>query len=334
MGLKIVGSNPTIYPFMYGRVDYKTVECTKLITRRDKFLIKDNKKFKTKNVIKLYWYVYFYTLVTLSYNYFYKNPDNWFFYIYSHLKIFENLNTLLSYKSLHKFKPKPVNSSMFVTRFGLRYEYKFDYRELFRIFLKMNTTAQVGLLKVNSSWKSFFIDHGGSIQYVLLGSLFIKFKLIINMLSVIYFFDLKILYFSNAFFRDEVNSLNWSNFKSFIKIWRRVLPFFTFKFGRIFDKAWIIFYKLRLEGYYVALVIDIQYHIKTLHYLNRAQYYTIGFVPLWYNSNLVHFAIPMSSHGAASQLFVFRFLILIIKDVKKNKYFNNFKIWSGFKKVI
>lgn len=333
VGLKVVGSSPTIYLIIrikeLNKINFDLNRINYI-----KYSTKSNSIFNNKNIIKFYWYTYFYMLINWSYNHFYKNHFTLFNYSYVSLKSFNDKNDLLSYKSLHKLKLTSKNTNIYSNKLDTYNLIKFEYKKLFNIFLKTNITSRTGVFKVNYSWKSFFIDHGVGVRYILLDKLFIKFKMIINLINIIYFFNLKILYFSNAFFRDEVNSLNWSNFKNLVNVWRRVMPFFTFKFGRIFDSAWVIFYKLRLEGYYIALIIDLQYHIKNLYYLNRAQYYIIGFVPLWYNSNLVSFAVPTSNDGITSQLFVFRFLLLITKSSKKLFFLNNFKTWYNFKKLI
>ena len=84
----------------------------------------------------------------------------------------------------------------------------------------------------------------------------------------------------------------------------------------------MIFHKLKLRGYKAAFLLDASYHSKTLYYLDRSGYYTVGGVPLWYNARKVNFAVPISDDSIVMQLFLYRTVVLIRKHVEEQRYYS------------
>lgn len=128
------------------------------------------------------------------------------------------------------------------------------------------------------------------------------------------------LYFSNNFFKDELSAINWKFFKNLKNLYKYVSPFLFHKSTKIFNYGWLVFYKLRLSGFNIALLVDVLYHKKTIYYLNRSEFFTIGLVPTIYPSNLLNVSIPTGSDTFTTQLFFIKFLLKLNKTVNSTSY--------------
>ena len=88
-----------------------------------------------------------------------------------------------------------------------------------------------------------------------------------------------------------------------------------------------MFSQLHLTGLRIALIFDVPYHEKTLYYLHRSGFYTIGPVPINYDKNLVDFPVPAGVDSVFTQMFFIRF-ILQMKSVAVREEYNNAKVLS------
>ena len=77
----------------------------------------------------------------------------------------------------------------------------------------------------------------------------------------------------------------------------------------------------------LGLVIDVLYHSKTIYYLRRTGFYTLGLVPINYNANTLDFAIPVSSDSLLSQVFLIRFLSIIKQATLQVRYDKIKRLW-------
>jgi hypothetical protein len=124
--------------------------------------------------------------------------------------------------------------------------------------------------------------------------------------------------------------LNWNTNNALKKIWRYIIPFFSLKPSKIFNYGWWIFLKLKYKNYNIACVVDLFYHRKTIHYLDRAGFYTIGLVPSNYNPLIVDFPILASSDNFFTQLFFLNYIIKIKQNISQLQYNNIKLLWKKF----
>jgi len=101
---------------------------------------------------------------------------------------------------------------------------------------------------------------------------------------------------------------------------RYVKTFLTLKPSVIFNQGWIVFTQLRYLNFNLALVADIIFHKKTLYYLRRGGFYTVGTVPINYNQLLVDFALPISSDSYSTQFFTLTFIRSLKRTALRLKY--------------
>jgi energy-converting hydrogenase Eha subunit C len=112
-------------------------------------------------------------------------------------------------------------------------------------------------------------------------------------------------------------------------VWRYVRPFLVFKPNKITNHAEFVFRRLRLLGMSIGLVTDVLYHSKTIYYLRRSSFYSIGLVPSIYHINTVDFAIPTTYESVLTQIFFVRFLVRIKQVSLSSRYSELISLWSG-----
>lgn len=204
----------------------------------------------------------------------------------------------------------------------------------FQVFIASTVSTVSSSAKVHSSWRSFFVGNKNHFVFWNLARTFAQFKALITLLRNLFFYDVVILYFSSYVFRTEVDALNWNHLATVPILWRYAYPFLTTKYSKIFDYGWAVFRLLRERGYNMAFVLDIIYHHKTLYYLDRESYFTLGLVPLWYHSNSVNVALPTLSDDLISQLFTFRLVLAVKRDTKGIQYGLFIKSWANLTRML
>lgn len=246
-----------------------------------------------------------------------------------------NFKHLKSFYKIHKFKETEHKNLKFITNSKNIPYNKFistsNFISYYTYFLKVNTYATINDFKVHFNWKHFFLyNTRGLTSFVNVSRLFLQWKRSYIFLFHIFYYKFSVLFFSNTILKHEVNALNWESSLFLKKTWRYIVPFFTLKPSKIFNYGWWIFYKLKLKNYNIACVLDIFYHRKTLYYLNRAEFYTIGLVPANYNPLLVDFPILASSDSFFTQLFFLNYLTKIKQNVNLLEYNRLRTLWKHF----
>lgn len=242
-----------------------------------------------------------------------------------YIKSFYNINMSTMYKpNTHTLFTKKLIQNEYFTNNNKLIEH-------FKYFINVNTFVTKNDFNVHFNWKFFFYTHNLKQPYFInLNRLFLQWRRVYYFLFNIFYFKFNLLFFSNVLFRNEVNALNWNSNTYIKQIWRFIVPFFSLKPGKIFNYGWWIFLKLKYKNYHLAFVVDLFYHRKTLNYLDKAGFYTIGLVPSNYNPLLVDFPILISSDNFFTQLFFLNYIVRIKQNINKIQY-NNIKIlWKKF----
>jgi len=72
-----------------------------------------------------------------------------------------------------------------------------------------------------------------------------------------------------------------------------------------------------LLNFHTAMILDVFYHSKTIHYLNIFGFYTFGLVPTNTSKYTLNFALPTAQESILSQIFFIRFLLVSKKHTEK-----------------
>ncbi len=81
------------------------------------------------------------------------------------------------------------------------------------------------------------------------------------------------------------------------------------------------FSKLQEMGLDLFLITDVAYHFKNLHLLKNLQYYLIGLVPINMSPWLIDYPIIIFFNSFLIQLFFFKLLIFVKKNILFKNYF-------------
>lgn len=327
MGLEVEGSTPSIYPIYL------------------KWTIKVNKP-EALLYQNTWAYVYL--------SYIKKSlPD--LFLAKSHLNRvvrLSKLNTKLRYVHLQT-STNPLYSNFLIARF--KFAYKNDLRlkksvtpsqsqpirpsnsnkqikllKTFKSFLRVTSASSSILMVPHYSFRHFYLGYRkGGLALLSVNKLFQRWKDVYYLIFNLFYYEIELLTFSTSFFRFEILSLNWRIMSKFKFMWRYTKPFLTSKPNKITTHGDFIFYRLNLLGLRVSLIVDILYHSKTVYYLHRAGFYTIGLVPVNYNINTVGFAVPIASDSLFTQIFFIRFLSITQQNSKTLKYCSKKNNWSS-----
>lgn len=256
---------------------------------------------------------------------------------HSHLRtsvnpIYNNFLTTefkLTYKNNLLFKNSAMpNSTKPVTVSGGTEQLKLF--KTFKSFLRVTSASNSTLMIPHFSFKHFYLGYKrGGLVLLNITKLFNRWKDVYYLTFNLFYYEIELLTFSTSFFRSEILSLNWQVMSKFKFMWRYTKPFLTSKPNKITTYGDFIFYRLNLLGLRVSLVVDVLYHSKTIYYLHRAGFYSIGLVPVNYNINTVNFAIPTASDSLFTQIFFIRFLSVTQQNSKTLKYKSKKTTWSS-----
>lgn len=86
-----------------------------------------------------------------------------------------------------------------------------------------------------------------------------------------------------------------------------------------------------LLNFHTAMILDVFYHAKTIHYLNISGFYTFGLVPTNTSYYTLNFVLPTTQESILSQIFFIRFLLVSKKNVEKSIFNNFFNKWEFIK---
>lgn len=333
MGLKVEGSNPSIYPIIFFNNRSRPTA---------KHSINLNIAKLHVNIFKLKWI--FYTL-SLFISFLHKISHNTycsFASTYTNLYTNTTFNHARYYKSLYRATPfhRVVNNSepklpvYYSTKNTLptNLYYNGNYElTLFKYYIKYNLLGSPNKFSLDASWKNYYVSHiGESVSYISLRKVFRVWSSTYQLLFNIFFYNIKTVTFGNIFFKNEVNSLNWYLFNPDTAIFRYVYPFLTNRITRIFNAGWKVFHLLRQSGFNISFIIDLVFHKKTIYYLRRLSFTTIGLVPSNYNLLYLDCPILTTSDSFLNQLLFIRFLISCGRNAEFYRYTRFLGLWKSF----
>lgn len=321
VGLEVEGSSPSIYPLFTAGIE---PNFSKINFSKTKVLLYIIITLKSK------WSDFF--LLTLS-NHFTANNVS-YMSLFTLFKPFKMNSRLLNlkpravnegFKTLRRSEPaldslRPNMYNKMIVDFDSSVD-NINHLGLFKSFLKANSTLGFTNFIPHASQRSIFVKYyKKGVCFSSIPRFYSSWTNAYNLIFNIFFYKIEILTFGNAFFKNEILALNWDN-KNFLNtFWRYAKPFLIFQSVKINDFGDFIFRNLNHMGYYIGLILDITYHKKTIYYLRKSKFYTIGIVPSNYNIKSVDAALPIINDTIPNQLFFIRLILLIKKNVKTHHF--------------
>lgn len=326
VGLEAEGSTPSIYPMF------------------SKWSVEVN---NTKpNLIKLQWTLIYLNAIQRT------TPDIRFVkMMYRYQSILNNLKN----KSNNSTLPVPTYNPMYTNFLSGEFKTHFKHPRLiresefyasktptlplctgenlqllksFKSYIRVNSNSITTLTVPHFTFKYFYLGYRrGGVAVLNISKFFTRWKDVYYLMFNLFFYKIDTLTFGTSFFKQELLSLNWQSMKKFKFMWRYTRPFLSFRSNKITTYGDFVFYRLNLLGMRLGLVIDVLYHSKTIYYLHRSGFYTIGLVPINYNINTLNFAIPSTSDSLLTQVFFIRFLSLIKQNTSNTQFNSMRQLW-------
>lgn len=246
-----------------------------------------------------------------------------------------NFTTQIEFKSLYLFNPKNQPNKFHTTLKPVINTNQNQMFKLFKTFLQVNLFTSTHIFKTHTTWKSLFLSNTDSIINIIsINKVFTKWKEFYYLMLNLFYFNIQILFFGTSFFKKELLAFNWKVSTQINYLWRYIQPLLYFKSNKIINYGDFLFRKLKLSNFNIALILDTTYHNKTIYYLHKVPFYTIGLVPINCSYYTVNFAIPTSSDNLFTQLFFIKFLVKTKKITKNIEYSNLKNLWLDFYKFI
>lgn len=199
----------------------------------------------------------------------------------------------------------------------------------FKSFLRVNNSSNSTITIPHFSFKYFFLGYKrGGLAVLNIRKFFTRWKDTYYLMFNLFFYQIDTLTFGTSFFKSEILSLNWQSMNKFKFMWRYTRPFLALRPNKITTYGDFVFYRLSLLGMRIGVVVDILYHSKTIYYLHRSNFYTIGLVPINHNITSLSFAIPSASDSVLSQVFFIRFTSLIQQSTSTLRYQQVKALWD------
>jgi hypothetical protein len=188
-------------------------------------------------------------------------------------------------------------------------------------FLRYNTWIPSTSLDVHHSFSNFYyFNKQSNLGVFNLKKALITWVNVLNFIQNLFFFNLAYVFFSSSYFKYESLSFNWSKNKHIKSLWRYTNPFIFFLSNKTTLYNDIYFKMLTKKAINVSFLIDVYYHKRTLYYLHKYKFITVGPVPISSNLYLLNIAFPTSSNSVFSNLFFIKLIIKIKKMVLYNKF--------------
>ena len=140
------------------------------------------------------------------------------------------------------------------------------------------------------------------------------------MIYSVYYFNTKIVYFGTPVFKTETLALNFNHFNNLTHLWRYVRCFFfliPLQLDYYFDFA---LNHLKLKGFHTAFILDTSFHRRSISFLVRNRFYTVGLISSRSDRRIVGFAIPLGGDSVFFQLFFVRLLFSLKRSSHDSKF--------------
>lgn len=200
----------------------------------------------------------------------------------------------------------------------------------FKTFISIGSTTTSSLITIHPSNKQLFLKaSSGSGSFTSIKMLYGIYKNFNKLVYNLLYYDLKILSFGNSVFRQELLALNWNCLSYYYSVFKLNNNSIFFQPNKLNDKFPKIFKFFKINGFYTAIVYDANYHKRTIYYLQRLSFFSVGIVPANLPKYTLNVSLPSLNDTLLMHLFTLKLFTYIKQDVD-NKLFSSFyKLWNG-----
>lgn len=139
-------------------------------------------------------------------------------------------------------------------------------------------------------------------------------------LKNIFFFNVKYSIFTNSFLKYEAFSMNSKNLPFIKFLFKYSNPFIYFISNKATIKTDFFFQYILKNNVRVTFIIDIFYHKKTIHYISKHKFISLGPVPISSSLYTLNVSLPLINNSSLSNLTFLKLLLLENKRVLMDKF--------------
>ena len=202
--------------------------------------------------------------------------------------------------------------------------FKLNKINTFKIFINTNTFQSKGLFGVHGSFTRVgFANTTGNGGFININKFKQYYTKFFNLAYYILYYKLRFLMFSTPAFKEETCSINWLNTSYYTFIWRYNFYSIFYQPLKMHEFLPTVFRNIYLNGINIGWVSDSIYHRRTLYYLHRASFYTVGTTGLNQSKYTLNAALPTMGDTVSGQLFFIRLTLLLLYSLEHMR-FNNY----------
>jgi len=200
--------------------------------------------------------------------------------------------------------------------------------QLFQLFLKLSHSILFFYSKQHFINRLLFNNlNPNDLVYTDLGKAFSRWVSTNVLLTNLFYYNIKILSFGSKLLKDEILSLNWklspSNLLSHASFDKSFF-FSSAKTGPLYAKSFLRLSTFKIEN---SFIFDLNFHHRTIFFLRRYKFFSMGLVASTQNPWVVDYPIPVSISNILTQYYFIK-LFLYTFSVARHLYFLNCKsLW-------
>lgn len=182
----------------------------------------------------------------------------------------------------------------------------------FKLFTNLSSYNRKHLLRIHHSYKiNGLLNGSGNGGFNNVKTFYSLYSRFFNILYTLVHFNIQRLVFSNNIFREEACALNWESLSQHLFIWKYNYHSLFYKPSKLDDKLPQTFSLFKQAGITSSIVIDSSYHSKTIYYLHRAEFYSIGVTEGNKSKYLLNTTLPALGESILTQLFFVRIIAIM-----------------------
>ena len=226
------------------------------------------------------------------------------------------------------FTSTSLKHKNFLKNYSLDSVESLESLKLFQLFLKLTCSQPFFYSKQHYAYRLLFSNlNPNELLYVDLGKAFSRWASTQSLLVNLFYYDIRILSFGSKLLSNEILSLNWKlatpNLLSH-STFNKSFFFTSAKTGPLYSKSFLRLSKFKIEN---AFVFDLNFHQRTIFFLRRYKFFTLGIVASTQNPWLLDYSIPVFSSNILTQHYFIK-LFLYTFSTSRHLYFSNCKsLW-------
>ena len=229
------------------------------------------------------------------------------------------------FKTLNRLTYQGFRDKHFTRTEGLNSKSKHSSFVLYKVFLITCVQNPKLHARIHPTARTYFLDDRRSAGGIFNPTrLFRRWQDFYLLLFNLFFYKINMLYFGNRVFKRQVLALNWLALNKFTYIWSFAQPYLYHRINALDAAATHTFQYLLARNFHTAFVFDSTFHHKTLHYLHKWGFYTIGSVSITHDMNTINFALPVAADSLTMHLFCLR-LVSHIKRFSEGYHFQDYQ---------